>query len=63
MTLDQKKFRWIIEQKRRRISSSEMARIQRISVRYVNAIWKNYLEEWFAPSIQYKIQFHVKLNE
>ena len=34
--------------------------MQHISVRYVNTILKNYLEEWFAPSIEYKIQHHVK---
>jgi hypothetical protein len=29
-------------------------------VRYVNTIWKNYLKEWFAPSIEYKLQRHLK---
>ena len=39
---NQKKLRWIIGQKGKRISSSEIARSQNVSVRYVNMIWKNY---------------------
>ncbi len=42
LKLNQKKFLWIIRQKEKRVSSSEIARIQGISVRYVNMIWKNY---------------------
>jgi hypothetical protein len=34
--------------------------MQRISVLYVDTIWKKYLEEWFDPSIKYKIQHHFK---
>ena len=45
LKLNQKKFRWILDQKRKRASSSEIARIQHISVRYVNAIWKNFREK------------------
>jgi hypothetical protein len=40
--LNQKKIDWIIKQKEQRVSSSEMARIQKITTRYVNMIYGKY---------------------
>jgi putative transposase len=40
--LNQKKIDWIIKQKEQRVSSSEIARIQKITTRYVNMIYEKY---------------------
>jgi hypothetical protein len=40
--LNQKKIDWIIIQKEQRVSSSEIARIQKITTRYVNMIYGKY---------------------
>ena len=50
----------LIEHNRRDISSCVAAKMQHISVLFVDMIWKKYLEEWFVPSIKYKIQHHFK---
>jgi len=43
--LNQKKIDWIIKQKAQRVSSSEIARIQKITTRYVNMIYEKYKKD------------------
>jgi len=43
--LNQKKIDWIIIQKEQRVSSSEIARIQKITTRYVNMIYEKYKKD------------------
>jgi len=40
--LMQKKINWIIKQKENRVSSSEIARIMKITPRYVNMIYRKF---------------------
>ncbi|AKA49290.1 hypothetical protein IX51_09445 [uncultured archaeon] len=44
MKLNDRKVQWIISQKEKRVSSSEIARSMHVTVQYVNSIWKNYRE-------------------
>ena len=59
MKLNNKKLKYIINQKKKGISSAELAAIYRVSTRYINKIYYNYINygktELYKPGRKEKI--------
>ncbi|MGA9100224.1 MAG: hypothetical protein WB392_14980 [Methanotrichaceae archaeon] len=51
MKLDQRKIHWIIQQKKKRVGTKQIALDMKITRRRVQQIWKRYEEEKREPTI------------